>query len=214
MKATTGAKARAQATAMARAAARGRDLAGRRATAARARDDSGASGRHAHASAAGRPVACAIITVSDTRGRADDGSGDAMTRLLEAAGHPVSHRVWVGDEAAAIRRAVRSALGKPAIDVILLTGGTGVAPRDVTPEAIAPLLETPLPGFGERFRALSQRQVGSAAWLSRACAGIARGRLVVALPGSTRAVELALAELVIPELGHMVRLLGRLKEDA
>src|SRR4029079_2902811 len=90
-----------------------------------------------------------------------------------------------------------------------LTGGTGLAPRDVTPEAVEPLLDRALPGFGERFRALSAREVGSAAWLSRAGAGVARGRLVVYLPGSSGAVRQALDELLIPELAHAVRLFER-----
>jgi molybdenum cofactor biosynthesis protein B len=115
----------------------------------------------------------------------------------------------VKDDVAAIRRAARAALGKRAVDVVLLTGGTGLSPRDVTPEALEPLLDRPLPGFGERFRALSAREVGSAAWLSRAGAGVARGRLVVYLPGSAGAVRQALEELLIPELVHAVRLLGR-----
>jgi len=165
---------------------------------------------HPHAAPSPRPVGCAVITVSDTRTRGSDTSGDTIVRLVTRAGHEVPSRVLVRDDAPAIRRAVRAALARRAVDVVLVTGGTGIASRDVTPEALAPLVDTPLPGFGERFRALSAAQVGSAAWLSRATAGIARGRLVVALPGSTRAVELALVELVIPELGHVVRLLGRL----
>jgi molybdenum cofactor biosynthesis protein B len=95
------------------------------------------------------------------------------------------------------------------VDAVVLTGGTGVAPRDVTPDAVEPLLDRPLPGFGERFRALSWETVGSAAWLSRAGAGVARGRLVVYLPGSAGAVRQALESLLIPELVHVVRLLGR-----
>jgi molybdenum cofactor biosynthesis protein B len=184
-----------------------------RRTRARARAQTAAierAQRHPHAAGASRPVGCAVITVSDTRTRADDASGDAIVRRVEEAGHHVSSRTAVRDDAPAIRRAVRAALARGDVDVVLLTGGTGIAPRDVTPEALEPILDPPLPGFGERFRALSATQVGSAAWLSRAVAGIARGRLVVALPGSTRAVELALVELVIPELGHVVRLLGRL----
>jgi molybdopterin adenylyltransferase len=166
--------------------------------------------RHPHAAAAGRAIVCAIVTVSDTRGRRDDASGDAIARRLERAGHTVGRRAWVKDDVAAIRRAVRAALARRVTDAVLLTGGTGLAPRDVTPEAVEPLFERTLPGFGERFRALSAEQVGSAAWLSRACAGVVRGRLVVALPGSTRAVTLALESLILPELGHVVRLLGRL----
>jgi molybdenum cofactor biosynthesis protein B len=95
------------------------------------------------------------------------------------------------------------------VDAVVLTGGTGVAPRDRTPEAVRPLVERELPGFGELFRMLSHRQVGSAAWLSRAGAGTVKGKLVVWLPGSTRAVDLAMKELVVPELSHALRLLGR-----
>ena len=163
---------------------------------------------HARAQRAPRAVGVAIITVSDTRRGADDTSGALAEKLLSGAGASVA-RAWVKDDIPAIRRAVRAALGKRTIDVVLLTGGTGLAPRDVTPGALEPLLDRPLPGFGERFRALSAREVGSAAWLSRAGAGVARGRLVVYLPGSSGAVRQALEELLIPELTHAVRLLGR-----
>jgi molybdenum cofactor biosynthesis protein B len=128
---------------------------------------------------------------------------------LIAAGHAIVARAWVKDEVAAIRRAVRAMLRRRAVDAILVTGGTGVAPRDRTPEALAVLLERELPGFGELFRMLSYRQVGSAAWLSRAGAGIAKGRLMVWLPGSTKAVELAMEKLIVPELDHALRLLNR-----
>jgi len=164
---------------------------------------------HARAQRAPRAVGVAIVTVSDTRRGADDTSGALAEELLSGAGASVASRAWVKDDIPAIRRAVRAALGKRTIDVVLLTGGTGLAPRDVTPEALEPLLDRPLPGFGERFRALSAREVGSAAWLSRAGAGVARGRLVVYLPGSSGAVRQALEELLIPELVHAVRLLGR-----
>jgi molybdenum cofactor biosynthesis protein B len=180
-------------------------------TAARARARSTSAASHAHAAPAPRPVSCAVVTVSDTRGATDDRSGDAIVKLLERAGHRIARRAWVADDRAAIRRAVRAALSVRTVDAVLLAGGTGVAPRDVTPEALAPLLTRTLPGFGERFRALSWAQVGSAAWLSRAFAGVADGRLIVALPGSTHAVELAVRELLVPELGHVVRLLGRFK---
>src|SRR5262249_31773494 len=139
--------------------------------------------RHAHAAPAPRAVGCAIVTVSDTRGRDDDPGGDLLQRRIESGGHAVVRRDWATDGRGAIRRAVRGALARGDVDAVLVTGGTGIAARDVTPEALAPLVERWLPGFGERFRALSWRQVGSAAWLSRAAAGVARGRLVVMLPG-------------------------------
>ena len=166
-------------------------------------------GVHAPKQAAPRPVDVVVITVSDTRRGAEDTSGALAERLLVRAGCVVSKRAWVRDDVAAIRRALRAALARRSVDVVVLTGGTGVAPRDVTPEAVEPLLERPLPGFGEGFRARSWATIGSAAWLSRAGAGVARGRLVVYLPGSNGAVREALEGMLIPELVHVVRLLGR-----
>ena len=156
-----------------------------------------------------RPARCVVITVSDTRGPTEDKSGEAMARALERAHHHVLARAWVKDDVAAIRRAVRAALKRKEADAVLLTGGSGIAPRDRTPEAVRPLLDRELPGLGELFRALSYRQVGSAAWLSRAGAGISRDKLVVWLPGSPRAAELGVARLVAPELGHVLTLLER-----
>ena len=167
--------------------------------------------RHPHAAAAPRPVGCAVVTVSDTRGAGDDPSGDWIARRLARAGHVVVRRVWIRDEAPRIRRGVRVLLARADVDAVLVTGGTGVAARDVTPEAVAPLVQRWLPGFGELFRLLSHRQVGSAAWLSRAAAGVARGRLLVILPGSPAAVRLAMDRLLIPELAHVARLLGRFR---
>ena len=164
--------------------------------------------RPAHARP-GRPAGCAVITVSDTRGRKDDASGETIVRRLISAGHAIVSRAWVKDEVSAIRRVARAALRRSDVDAVLVTGGTGIAPRDRTPEALSALLDQELPGFGELFRMLSHRQVGSAAWLSRAGAGVARGRLVVWLPGSTKAVELAMVKLVVPELDHALRLLNR-----
>ena len=161
-----------------------------------------------HGGDARRSARCVVITVSDTRGARTDASGATIARALGRGGHQVQ-RAWVRDEVPAIRRAVRAALKQTTTDVILLTGGTGLAPRDRTPEAVEPLLERALPGFGEQFRALSARQVGSAAWLSRAGAGVAKGRLVVWLPGSPRAAELGVSRLVIPELKHVLGLLQR-----
>jgi len=164
---------------------------------------------HAAARGGGRPAGCAILTVSDTRRGAADTSGASIARLIERARHRVVRRDWVRDERAAIRRAARAMLGRRDVDVLIVTGGTGLAPRDVTPEALAPLIERWLPGFGELFRFVSMWQVGAAAWLSRAAAGIARGRLVIMLPGSQAAVELAMKRLVLPELVHALRMLGR-----
>lgn len=162
-----------------------------------------ASSVHAHRTAAERALAAVVITVSDTRTLETDTGGALLAELLEAAGHRVLERAVVRDDVEAIRAAVRAALACEAAHAVLLTGGTGIAPRDVTPEAIAPLLERTLPGFGELFRMLSFEEIGSAAILSRATAGIAAGRVVAALPGSRAAIRLALERLLLPELPHL-----------
>ena len=161
------------------------------------------SPHHHHRREARAAVPSWIITVSDTRTPASDTGGALLADLLERAGHPVVGREIARDEPAAIRAALDAALAREDVAAVLLTGGTGVAPRDVTPEAIAPRLERVIPGFGELFRALSFREIGSAALLSRALGGIAAGRVVLALPGSRAAIRLAMEQLVLPELGHL-----------
>jgi molybdenum cofactor biosynthesis protein B len=161
------------------------------------------SSAHAHRSAAPRELAAVVITVSDTRTHETDTGGALLVELLEGAGHRVVERVIVRDEVAAIRRAVETALARDGVHAVLLTGGTGIAARDVTPEAIDPLLDRRIPGFGELFRVLSYQEIGAAALLSRACAGTARGRVVAALPGSRAAIRLALEKLLLPELPHL-----------
>lgn len=168
----------------------------------------GASVR-AHRRAGAVRVAAAVLTVSDTRTPETDTGGDLVAELLEGAGHPVVSRALVRDEREAIAAAVESAIARDDVEAVIATGGTGVSPRDVTPEAIAPLLERTLPGFGELFRVLSYEEVGAAALLSRATCGLARGRPVFALPGSRAAVRLAMERLVLPELGHLIAQAGR-----
>ena len=162
------------------------------------------SREHHHRRAAPERVAAWIVTVSDTRTPETDTGGARVAELLVAAGHAVAGREIVPDEAAAIAAALRAALGRDGVEAVILTGGTGVAPRDVTPEAVEPLLERVVPGFGELFRWLSYQEIGSAALLSRAVAGLAAGRVVFALPGSRAAVQLGMEKLVLPELGHLL----------
>jgi molybdopterin adenylyltransferase len=156
-----------------------------------------------HRREAPQRVPCAVITVSDTRTRATDAGGDLVEALLGQGGHTVVLRHIVKDEVAAIRAAFEEAASHPQVRAVLLTGGTGIAPRDVTPEALEPLLERVIPGFGELFRALSFQEIGAAAQLSRAFAGLRAGRVVFALPGSRGAIRLALERLILPELGHL-----------
>ena len=146
-----------------------------------------------------------MLTISDTRLAADDKSGDAIASLLEAAGHSITGRKIVKDDARAIRDAVSYAAKSGSNDAVITTGGTGVSPRDVTPDALAPLFERALDGFGELFRMLSYADVGSAALMSRATAGVIGRTVVFALPGSENAVRLAVEKLILPEIGHIVR---------
>ena len=165
------------------------------------------SGHHHRPTVEPSAIAVAVLTASDTRKIEDDESGRQARALLEAAGHPVAaHRV-VPDDPAAIREAVAAVEADAAIRVILLLGGTGIAPRDRTFETVSGLIERPLPGFGELFRTLSYRQVGGAAMLSRATAGVRGRRALFSVPGSPAAVRLALEELILPQIAHLIGLL-------
>jgi molybdopterin adenylyltransferase len=152
-------------------------------------------------------VRCAVLTISDTRALETDVSGRTIVELLEAAGHVVAKRQILRDEPADVYDAVVSQLG--GVDAIVTTGGTGITARDSTYEAIAGVLEKRLDGFGELFRFLSYQEIGSAAMLSRATAGVARGTAIFILPGSENAVRLGMTKLILPELGHVVRELRR-----
>jgi molybdenum cofactor biosynthesis protein B len=147
-----------------------------------------------------------VITASDTRDAASDESGRLIRELLEGAGHRVSHYEVLPDAPERIAEAVRMALRE--LDGVILNGGTGIAARDSTIEAVRPLIDKELEGFGELFRALSYQEIGSAAFLSRALAGVSGGKIIVALPGSPNACRLAMEKLLLPELGHMAHLLG------
>ena len=158
-----------------------------------------------HKAQAPRSVQCFIVTVSDTRTEATDTSGRAIAELLLAAGHRVTGHAIVKDDADDVRDTIERQLTNPEVQVIITTGGTGITSRDSTYEAVSAMLQKRLDGFGELFRMLSYEQIGSAAMMSRACAGLSSGRIIVALPGSEAAVRLAMERLVVPELAHMVQ---------
>jgi molybdenum cofactor biosynthesis protein B len=166
-------------------------------------DASPASPAHHHRRDAVACVPTAVITVSDTRTLETDTGGARVAELLAAAGHAVVAREIVKDDPDAIAAATRRAIARGDVRAVVLTGGTGVAPRDVTPEAVEPLLDRVVPGFGELFRMLSFEEIGSAALLSRALLGLARGVVVCVLPGSRGGVTLAMERLLLPELGHL-----------
>ncbi len=159
---------------------------------------------HEHKNKAHRTVRCAVITLSDTRDETTDKSGQRIKALLAEHEQPVVSYQILKDEPDQITAAVQALLARPDVDVILTNGGTGIAPRDTTFEAIQGLLEKEIPGFGEMFRMLSYEDIGSAAMLTRATAGVAQGKVIISLPGSTGAVELGMTKLVLPELGHML----------
>ena len=147
-----------------------------------------------------------MLTVSDTRTPETDATGAKIRSLLEAGGHRVVAYAILPDDPGRVRAHLEELLALDSVEAIVVNGGTGLAPRDQTYEAIGAVLEKRLDGFGELFRALSYQEIGPAAMLSRAVAGVARGRIIASVPGSTAAAELALAKLLVPELGHMVEL--------
>jgi molybdenum cofactor biosynthesis protein B len=162
-----------------------------------------------HKATAPTSVACYVLTVSDTKTPATDTSGAVIRELLTTAGHRVTASAIVRDEPAEVARLVREACKDPAVQAVILTGGTGITSRDSTFEAVEALLDKRLPGFGELFRMLSFAEIGPAAMLSRAQMGIHGRCIVVSLPGSPNACRLALEKLLIPELGHLLREVSR-----
>jgi len=151
------------------------------------------------------PLRVAVLTVSDTRTLETDTSGALAANELEAAGHVLADRRIVADDIDAIRGAFQSFVDRADVDVVIATGGTGVTARDVTPDALAPLVTKSIPGFGELFRFLSYADIGAATIQSRAEAALCGTTLVFALPGSTGAVRLALEKIVLPQLDSRTR---------
>ena len=162
-----------------------------------------------HKSTAPRSIGCWVLTISDSKTLETDTSGKLIRELLAGAGHQVIGGEIVRDEPTEVQRVIRDACANDAVRAVIMTGGTGITSRDSTFEAVEAMLDKRLPGFGELFRMLSYQEVGGAAMLSRAQMGVARGRIVVSLPGSPNACRLALEKLLLPELGHLVRELSR-----
>ena len=160
---------------------------------------------HEESAEAARPtVRCAVITLSDTRTEATDTSGQLIVDGLRDAGHQVAERHIIPDEPALLAPLLERLCNSDGVDAVLLTGGTGIGPRDSTHEVVSGRLDKRLDGFGELFRTLSWEEIGAAAMLSRAVGGIRNGRVVLSMPGSRNAVRLAMEKLVLPELQHLV----------
>ena len=165
---------------------------------------------HRAAGAQRAAVRCAIVIVSDTRTIATDESGPLARRLIGEAGHEVVDFALLPNDEANTRAHVARLIARDDVDVVILSGGTGLGAKDRTVEAVRPLIEKELPGFGELFRVISwQEQIGTAAILTRALAGGVNGKLIVSLPGSKAAVDLALTKILLPELQHLMHELRR-----
>jgi molybdenum cofactor biosynthesis protein B len=150
-------------------------------------------------------VDCAVITVSDTRTPETDQGGDTLVGLLQQAGHRVVFRTIIPDEPDTMRQRLTELRDRDDVAAVLLTGGTGIGRRDQTYETVSQMLTRSLPGYGELFRMRSYEQIGAAAMLSRAIGGLLDRTVVLTMPGSPAAVQLAMQEIILPELGHLVR---------
>ena len=165
------------------------------------------------------PLQIALVTVSDTRTLETDKSGGLLMEQLLAAGHVIALRTIVKDDLLAVRKALSLGIESPAVDVVIATGGTGITQRDITPEALAPLVTKAIPGFGELFRFLSYAEIGASTIQSRAEAALCGTTLVFLLPGSTGAVRLALEKILLPQLDsrtkpcNFVELLPRVRSE-
>ncbi len=158
-----------------------------------------------HRKASPRSLVFALVTVSDSRTVETDESGRIAEDILKSSGHEVCKRIIVRNDEGEIRRIIEELLSNGGIDVILTMGGTGLSRRDVTVETVSKTVEKRIEGFGELFRFLSYSEIGTAAMLTRAFAGVVKGKILICLPGSKNAVELAIRRLILPEIGHMVR---------
>ncbi|USZ67269.1 molybdopterin-binding protein [Halorussus salilacus] len=174
--------------------------------------DHGGEGDHAdhdHHAHDVESLGAAVVTVSSSRSLSDDPSGDAVVAGLEAAGHGVVSRDLVDDDFDGVQGSVNALARRDDVDVVVTTGGTGVTPDDVTVEAVEPLFDKELPGFGELFRLLSFDEIGTRVVGTRATAGVAEGTLVFCLPGSEDAARLGTEEIIAEEAGHLAGLAGR-----
>jgi molybdopterin adenylyltransferase len=154
-------------------------------------------------------VTCVVITCSDTRTPQTDTSGQLMMRLLKEHGHDLAGYHVIKDDPAQIRSLIEEAAAHDVVQAILVNGGTGISKRDSTFEAVDSMLEKRLVGFGEIFRYLTYKDIGSSAIMTRATAGVFRGRIIFSTPGSEGAVRLAMESLILPELGHIIQQLNK-----
>lgn len=176
-------------------------------------DDHDAGGGEHHHAHDVEMVGCGVLTVSSSRSLGEDESGDLIVSLVEEAGHDVVVRELVNDEYDGVQAAVGSMINRDDVDVVVTNGGTGVSRDDVTVDAVKPLLEKTLPGFGELFRSRSVEEIGTRVIGSRAIGGVSQQVLVFCLPGSQNAVTLGVRDIILPEVTHLVGLASRHREE-
>ena len=166
-----------------------------------------------HREASPEKVKVAVLTVSDTRTPETDTGGNIIVELMQGAGHEISHREIVKDDAPRIEVVLQELLADAGVDAVITTGGTGISARDTTYEVVSRRIDKKLDGFGELFRVLSYEEIGAAAMLSRAVAGASGSKFLACLPGSSNAVRLAVEKLLVPEISHLVFELRKHREE-
>jgi molybdenum cofactor biosynthesis protein B len=162
-------------------------------------------GYHDHKQTAPKKVNCAVVIISGSRTEQSDESGKFIMQALKEKGHQVTSYDILRNDADSIRQKLAELLDDDGLQVIITSGGTGASRMDLTIETISPVLEKKLDGFGELFRFLTYQEIGTGSIMSRAMAGVARGKVIICLPGSTAAVRLAVEQIILPEIGHLVR---------
>ncbi len=166
-----------------------------------------------HREASPEKIRVAVLTVSDTRTPETDTGGNVIVELMQGAGHEISHREIVKDDASRIEVVLQELLADAGVDAVITTGGTGISARDTTYEVVSRRIDKKLDGFGELFRVLSYEEIGAAAMLSRAVAGASGSKFLACLPGSSNAVRLAVEKLLVPEISHLVFELRKHREE-
>lgn len=162
-------------------------------------------GYQEHKQQAPRSVNCAVVIISDSRTEQSDQSGKLIMTALKKNGHRVMSYSILKNDAASVAGKLGELLNEEDLQVIITSGGTGIGRRDITIETVLPILEKKLDGFGELFRFLTYQEIGTGSIMSRAMAGVARGKVIICLPGSAGAVELAVERIILPEIGHLIR---------
>jgi len=166
-----------------------------------------------HREASPEKIRVAVLTISDTRTPETDTGGNVIVELMQGAGHEISHREIVKDDAPRIEVVLKELLADAGVDAVITTGGTGISARDTTYEVVSRKIDKKLDGFGELFRVLSYEEIGAAAMLSRAVAGASGSKFLACLPGSSNAVRLAVEKLLVPEISHLVFELRKHREE-